>query len=32
LKENDLEAYEREWKNKATTWGVGLGALLLFLL
>ena len=32
LKENDLEAYEREWKNKATTWGVGIGALLLFLL
>lgn len=32
LKENDLEAYEKEWKNKATTWGVGIGALLLFLL
>jgi len=32
LKENDLEAYEREWQNKATTWGVGLGAILLLLL
>ena len=32
LKENDLEAYEKEWKNKATTWGVGIGALLLLLL
>ncbi|MBK13212.1 MAG: hypothetical protein CMK42_00020 [Porticoccaceae bacterium] len=34
LKENDLEAYEKEWKNKATTWATGLGglALLLFLL
>ena len=32
LKENDLEAYEKEWKNKATTWSVGIGALLLFLL
>ena len=32
LKENDLEAYEKEWKNKATTWSIGIGALLLFLL
>ena len=32
LKENDLEAYEKEWQNKATTWGVGIGALLLLLL
>ena len=34
LKENDLEAYEKEWKNKATTWATGLDALgfLLFLL
>ena len=34
LKENDLEAYEKEWKNKATTWATGLGglALLYFLL
>ena len=23
LKENDLEAYEKEWKNKATTWRNG---------
>ena len=32
LKENDLEAYEKEWQNKATTWSIGIGALLLFLL
>ena len=34
LKENDLEDTEKEWKNKATTWGFGLGSLglLLFLL
>ena len=32
LKENDLEAYEKEWKNKATTWSIGGLALLLFLL
>ena len=32
LKENDLEAYEKEWQNKATTWSLGIGALLLFLL
>ena len=32
LKENDLEAYEKEWKNKATTWSLGGLALLLFLL
>jgi len=31
LKENDLEAYEKEWQNKATTWGFG-GLLLLLLL
>ena len=32
LKENDLEAHEKEWKNKATTWSLGGLALLLFLL
>ena len=32
LKENDLEAYEKEWQNKATTWGIGIGAILLLLL
>ena len=32
LKENDLEAYEKEWQNKATTWSIGIGALLLLLL
>ena len=32
LKENDLEAYEKEWQNKAATWSIGIGALLLFLL
>ena len=32
LKENDLEAYEKEWKNKATTWSIGIGAILLLLL
>ena len=32
LKENDLEAYEKEWKNKATTWSIGGLALLFFLL
>ena len=32
LKENDLEAYEKEWKNKAPTWSIGGLALLLFLL
>ena len=32
LKENDLVAYEKEWKNKATTWSIGGLALLLFLL
>ena len=34
LKENDLEDTEKEWKNKATTWGFGLGSLglVLFLL
>ena len=29
LKENDLEAYEKERQNKATTWSIGIGALLL---
>ena len=32
LKENDLEAYEKEWQNKATTWGIGIGTILLLLL
>ena len=34
LKENELENVEKEWNNKKTTWGVGIGslALLLFLL
>ena len=32
LKENDLEAYEKEWQNKATTWSIGIGAILLLLL
>ena len=34
LKDNELEGVEKEWNNKATTWGMGIGslALLLFLL